>query len=1109
MNNLTAAKVFLGLLLVSIITLFSTPASALIERDALFEALLKRDNEYGVDTYGVPKAQCKCVFAAATFGADNRDPNKPHGTINFFQNPCGQTSLQGEFSSGFQDTTARYEFIVKDAEGNTVQNLTSLIKLDFFNNGSVLPFKATTRKISLNCDNTAPNATSSDNNATSQNPPYGPIVVGTGIGAGGVSGGFSTTPKILNNKLFLFKNGDDYGQTAVSRNVPLVTRTGTVIRRGSNGLRTVGKNVQWLALVSFGTPPQQFELLIDTGSSNVLVTTTDCDAACRQLTESTTFFNTHKSSTFDRVSNGSYSIQFAGGTSLVYDLAVDVVTLDGLAVTQQNIGATIDIQNSVIQFGGVLGLGLEKIVQPRGFGVDTVVTTMFKQKLITKKIFAINFIKQELGGGGDITFGEYDTSLDILWLNGTSNYFWTVRLRDIFVGDRDLKVGGPFIFDTGASYIFAPCSIVERIYDSIPGSQLFVDGTWVLPCNLTDDKYDVTLQFKKENFTIPIRDFIQEPVNATGLPNDIDPTGLCIGGAQQSDSDYVLGAVFFKLFYVVFDQDHNKIVTPYQIQISYTDDELKGLQLIASAHYPNGDIILRFSTANSTSTSCYQSNLVLRLVKTDGSISKIPVNFEFPDFNFCGDSFDNGVDGIWIYPIQSILSDFIIITYFTADDTKTFSNAQVQGLLMDTNGKIYQSNYLFGPGYFPIPGQPLLNPGGIIVSSILGQGFIFLIDDNQSNGLIWTQYTAPDVNGTFARLNTQQVIQEIDRKERPKLWSVAMPTLDGGYAVIGGYNVTNATSSTYDPHFRVDVTFFRPFLNGEVDQVGPFLFFQSSVASPLPMICSSSNQGIGYICLARTPVNTTSGNSTSTKIYYQLVNYLSSGSVINIQELPLGDSTGNQANSPAKLYSLFYGGYLETFNTYNGSSVTINGYILDDNGIFKENWGFGNPLTIPAQGVSSSVLLENNTYVIFYFVNNVLNVISTDLYRFYDDRLSRNVKSVSPLPRTSINNSAQSIELTYDRNVTSSSGNITIYQVNPKVPDGTQDIPRFVCTAVKCPLNQSSINGNTLSLSVLPSTFNNPGATYYINIDSGFVKDSQLGEPIPGVQNRTWTFSFR
>ncbi|CAG8617167.1 5530_t:CDS:10 [Ambispora gerdemannii] len=551
------------------------------------------------------------------------------------------------------------------------------------------------------------------------------------------------------------------------------------------------------------------------------------------------------------------------------------------------------------------------------------------------------------------------------------------------------------------------------------------------------------------------------------------------------------------------------LVTSYEIKISYTDDELqaKGLDLLDQANYPKGDVVLRFARANSTSILCSESNLVLRLVKVDGSVSKIPVDFRFPDFNFCQDITDNGVDGIWMYPIPP---NFIIITYFTADDPKSFSNAQVKGLLIDTSGKIYTNDYLFGPAFFPAPGK--LNPGGIILSAIPGQGFIFLIDDNQSNGLLWTLYTNPDTNGTFSPVNNQQIIQEPEKLIRPKLWATAFSTLDGGYAVIGGYNVTNATTA-YDPRCRVYITFFRPQLNGDIDQVGPYLFYQSYLpdVESLPMICSNSNRGIGYVCLARSSVTTTAGNITSTEINYQLINFLTSGSVTDTRSLPLGKSNvkGNistNAIAPAKLYSLFYGGYLQTFGILENNTLSFTGSIFDDQGNFFEQWGFGSSLKVPST-TASDIVLENNTYVVFYFVNKTLTATSTNLHRFYNETIvnSRNIKEVLPLNGTSISSSSESLIIIYDSNVTLSNNNITIYQENPDVPDGGHDLPRMFCNAKAirgCSLKP--IGNRKFNLTPLASTFNKPGASYYVQIDTDFVKDTKLGEPIPGVVNRTW-----
>ena len=50
-------------------------------------------------------------------------------------------------------------------------------------------------------------------------------------------------------------------------------------------------------------------------------------------------------------------------------------------------------------------------------------------------------------------------------------------------------------------------------------------------------------------------------------------------------------------------------------------------------------------------------------------------------------------------------------------------------------------------------------------------------------------------------------------------------------------------------------------------------------------------------------------------------------------------------------------------------------------------------------------------------------------------------------------------------------------------------------------------DNTTLSLAVLPSTFNQPNSTYYIKIDAGFVKQNETSESLPGISKYKWIFS--
>ena len=53
----------------------------------------------------------------------------------------------------------------------------------------------------------------------------------------------------------------------------------------------------------------------------------------------------------------------------------------------------------------------------------------------------------------------------------------------------------------------------------------------------------------------------------------------------------------------------------------------------------------------------------------------------------------------------------------------------------------------------------------------------------------------------------------------------------------------------------------------------------------------------------------------------------------------------------------------------------------------------------------------------------------------------------------------------------------------------------------------SPILVNIISLSVLPSTFNQPNSKYYVKIDANFVKQSNTLEPLLGISKYKWIFS--
>jgi len=211
MTSKTVLLVCLTLIIVG--SFFTAPVLASLDGIVYFDTLtgtqlIKRNNDYSV-----PQAKCKCAFANAVFGNDNMDTTKVHGTIGFFQNPCGQTTFVGQFASGFKPDH-KYSFTIRDSDQNTVVDLTPYFKQKILDNGSVNTFTATTRQFSVNC----PQATNPQNTqgydpeSSGGGYSFGQTGYGGGFGSDAVGasnvGGANAAPAVMGLGLFIYDDSD-------------------------------------------------------------------------------------------------------------------------------------------------------------------------------------------------------------------------------------------------------------------------------------------------------------------------------------------------------------------------------------------------------------------------------------------------------------------------------------------------------------------------------------------------------------------------------------------------------------------------------------------------------------------------------------------------------------------------------------------------------------------------------------------------------------------------------------------------------------------------------------------------------------------------------------
>uniref|UniRef100_A0A1A7ZGS4 Napsin A aspartic peptidase n=1 Tax=Nothobranchius furzeri TaxID=105023 RepID=A0A1A7ZGS4_NOTFU len=188
-------------------------------------------------------------------------------------------------------------------------------------------------------------------------------------------------------------------------------------------------DAQYYGVISVGTPPQDFSVLFDTGSSNLWVPSIHCsffDLACWIHRR----YNSKKSSTY--VKNGTeFSIRYGRG-SLSGFISEDTVSVAGLPVANQQFGEAVKqpgITFAVARFDGVLGMAYPSISVAN---VTPVFDTAMAAKLLPQNLFSV-FISRDptAAVGGELVLGGTDPQYytgDLHYVNVTRKAYWQISM---------------------------------------------------------------------------------------------------------------------------------------------------------------------------------------------------------------------------------------------------------------------------------------------------------------------------------------------------------------------------------------------------------------------------------------------------------------------------------------------------------------------------------------------------------------------------------------------------------------------------------------------------------------------------------------------------------
>ncbi|KAI9052407.1 hypothetical protein LZ554_003755 [Drepanopeziza brunnea f. sp. 'monogermtubi'] len=306
-------------------------------------------------------------------------------------------------------------------------------------------------------------------------------------------------------------------------------------------------NAQYFSEITIGTPPQTFKVVLDTGSSNLWVPSSECGSiACYLHTK----YDASSSSTYKK--NGTaFEIRYGSGSLSGYT-SEDTMSIGDLKIKNQIFAEATQEPGLAFAFGrfdGILGLGYDTISVNK---IPPPFYNMVNQGLLDEPVFAFYL--------GSTDNGEEDQSEAIFGGINKDHFtgkiteiplrrkaYWEVDLDSITFGDATAELENTgVILDTGTSLIALPSTLAELLNKEM-GAKKGYNGQYTVDCAKRDSLPDMSFTLSGHEFTITPYDYI------------LEVQGSCISSFMGMDFPEpvgplaILGDAFLRKWYSIYD----------------------------------------------------------------------------------------------------------------------------------------------------------------------------------------------------------------------------------------------------------------------------------------------------------------------------------------------------------------------------------------------------------------------------------------------------------------------------------------------------------------------------------------------------------------------------
>ncbi|KAL0575173.1 hypothetical protein V5O48_006795 [Marasmius crinis-equi] len=317
-----------------------------------------------------------------------------------------------------------------------------------------------------------------------------------------------------------------------------------------------------------------FRVALDTGSSDLWLTTSDCRTeACKK---SPHYPLSYQDPTFVAVNSNTtaFKASYGDGTVASGFVAKETVNIGNMTVPNQVLGLVTDSNVTFADsINGILGLGFPRLSSINRNTTDSspFLATLAERGLVRYPLFGVGLTR---GSYGTLALGAIDGTVvknlsNVEWgevvqfppigneNNQTSYWHWALPLQSVSVNGSPLTLSPSYpnmtgglpigLFDVGTSGIYGPWSDVAKLYSGISEARLVDEsGQWAVPC---DTQAVLSFKFGSRNFTLQPADYLIGPTS--GNPK------LCLSWPRANiptpdGIDWVLGSPFLRTVYTIF-----------------------------------------------------------------------------------------------------------------------------------------------------------------------------------------------------------------------------------------------------------------------------------------------------------------------------------------------------------------------------------------------------------------------------------------------------------------------------------------------------------------------------------------------------------------------------